>query len=290
MFKTSKELLAYCQEKNCKISAYVLEEEVKHSRLTKEEVRMQVKEMLDVMMDTSKRTLEKGSHLSHGLIDDFAKKTWDYAKEDRIHVTEASLLKSMAMAFSTFECNSGMGKIVAAPTAGSSGILPAALATAKDKLNCGDDLLIDGILTAMGIGQFIGGYATFAGSEGGCQAECGSAASMAAGALVEIFGGSPEESLHGASIALVNILGLVCDPIGGLVQYPCTFRNSSGVMNAMISADLALAGTTSVIPFEEVCQAMNEVGNALPASLRETGLGGLAGTKTGQKICKNIFG
>lgn len=290
MFKKSKELIEYCQENNCKISEYVLQDEVKHSRLSEKEVRDQVRDMLRVMMETSKKNLEAGSNLPHGLIDDFAKKTWDYANEDRVHVTEPALIKAMAMAFSTFECNSGMGKIVAAPTAGSSGILPAALAAAKEKLDCEDEVLVDGILTAIGIGQFIGGYATFAGSEGGCQAECGSAAAMAAGALVEIFGGSPEESLHGASIALVNILGLVCDPIGGLVQFPCTFRNSSGVTNAMISADLALAGTRSVIPFDEVCQAMNEVGNAMPSSLRETGVGGLAGTKTGQKICKNIFG
>lgn len=290
MFKTSRELIDYCQKNQCKISDFVLEDEAKHSRQTKAQVRAQVKDMLDVMMDTARKNLETGSALPHGLIDDFSKKTWDYANEDRVHVTEPSLIRAMAMAFSTFECNSGMGKIVAAPTAGSSGILPAALSAAKEKLNCSDDLLVDGVLTAIGIGQFIGGYATFAGSEGGCQAECGSAAAMAAGALVEIFGGSPEEALHGASIAFVNVLGLVCDPIGGLVQFPCTFRNSSGVMNAMISADLALAGTKSVIPFEEVCQAMNEVGNALPPSLRETGVGGLAGTKTGQRICKNIFG
>lgn len=290
MFKTAKELVEYCKKNDCKISDYVLEEEAKTSKKSKEEIKTELKKMLDIMETTSMKTVEGGSNLPHGLINDFAKKTWDYANEDRVHVTESNIIKSMAMAFSTFECNSGMEKIVASPTAGSSGILPAAIFSAKNKLNCDDDALIAGLLTAIGIGQFIGGYGTFAGSEGGCQAECGAAASMAAGALVEIYGGTPAQSLEAASVAIVNILGLVCDPIGGLVQFPCTFRNSSGVINAMLSADLALAGTTSVIPFDEVCQAMSEVGKAMPASLRETGLGGLAGTKSGQKICKNIFG
>lgn len=136
----------------------------------------------------------------------------------------------------------------------------------------------------------IGKYATFAGAEGGCQAECGSASAMAAAALVEMRGGTPKQVLNAASITIINVLGLVCDPIAGLVQYPCTFRNASGVMNAMIASDIALAGVTSFVPFEEVVQAMGEVGNSLDESLRETGLGGLAGTKTGVRIRKKFLG
>ena len=162
--------------------------------------------------------------------------------------------------------------------------------TAAEDLNASDDDLVRGLLTAIGIGQFIAGYGTFAGSEGGCQAECGAASSMAAAALAELYGGDVEACLNAASIAIVNILGLVCDPLGGLVQYPCTFRNASGVSNARVSADMALAGTFSIIPFDEVCKAMKEVGDALPASLRETGVGGLAGTDTAKNICGKIFG
>ncbi len=290
MFNTAQELIDYCEEHNCKISDYVLEKEVERSRKSAEEILSEIDEIIEVMEQSAVNTLEEGSQIPHHLIDNFGKKTWAYAEDEGTKVTSPEFLKTMAMAFSGFETNSSMGKIVAAPTAGSAGILPAALMHAKQKLNLGSRDLRAGILTAMGIGQFIGGYATFAGAEGGCQAECGSAAAMAAGAIAELFGASPKEVFDASSIALVNILGLVCDPIGGLVQYPCTFRNASGVMNAMISADLALAGTYSIIPFEEVCQAMDEVGKAMPAKLRETGLGGLAGTKTGQAITQRIFG
>ncbi|MDQ0508285.1 L-serine dehydratase [Peptoniphilus ivorii] len=290
MLNTAKELIEICEKNNWKISDYVLEEESHGDPAQKEEILKEACEMLRVMKEATGRTLEKGSGLPHGMIDDFGKKTWEYANSDRKHVTDPDTLRAMARAFATFESNSGMQVVVAAPTAGSCGIVPAALVTAQENLDCSDDDLVAALFTAMGIGEFIAGYATFAGAEGGCQAECGSASSMAAAALVQLYGGTVEECLHAASIAIVNILGLVCDPLGGLVQYPCTFRNASGVSNARISADMALAGTTSVIPFDEVCQAMNEVGNAMPAALRETGIGGLAGTPTAHAICKRIFG
>ena len=194
------------------------------------------------------------------------------------------------MAFSTLETSANMGKIVASPTAGSSGILPAAFISIKRKYNLSMDELLMGMATSIGIGQIIGYYANFAGAEGGCQAETGSASAMAAAGIVQMMGGTPEQSFHAASICLVNILGLVCDPIAGLVEYPCTFRNANGVVNAMISSDMALAGVKSVVPFEEVCVALQEVGERMPPSLRETGVGGLAGTPTGQRIKKEVFG
>ena len=199
-------------------------------------------------------------------------------------------MDAMAMAFSTSEVNSTMGKIIAAPTAGSSGILPALMVSAKQRYQFDEQTIQNGFLTSIAIGQMIGKYATFAGAEGGCQAECGSASAMAAAALVEMLGGTPNQVLNAASITIINVLGLVCDPIAGLVQYPCTFRNASGVMNAMMAADIALAGVTSFVPFEEVVQAMGEVGNSLDESLRETGMGGLAGTKTGVRIRKKFLG
>lgn len=288
MFLTAKELIDYCSKNSCKISDYVLDWENKESKHSKEEIREELKKMFEIMENSSKKNLDSEVSLHGGMITGFAKKTNDYRKKNQ-SITGDFILKAMAMAFSTFETNSNMGEIVASPTAGSSGILPAALISAKEKLDSSTEEIVEAMLTAVGIGQFIGGYATFAGAEGGCQAECGAAASMAAAALVQLYGGTPSQCLEGASIALVNVLGLVCDPIGGLVEYPCTFRNASGVINAMISADLAMAGTYSIVPFEEVCQAMNEVGKAMAENLRETGTGGLADTKTGRKIREEFF-
>lgn len=290
MIKTAKALIDLCREKNWKISDYVLEEESKGDEEKKAAILKELHHMLAIMKESTGRTLESGTDLKHDLIKDFGKKTWEYSKSGKKFVTDEKTLRAMARAFSTFESNAKMEVIVAAPTAGSCGIVPAALVTAAEDLNATDDDLVRGLLTAIGIGQFIAGYGTFAGSEGGCQAECGAASSMAAAALAELYGGDVEACLNAASIAIVNILGLVCDPLGGLVQYPCTFRNASGVSNARVSADMALAGTFSIIPFDEVCKAMKEVGDALPASLRETGVGGLAGTDTAKTLCGKIFG
>lgn len=290
MIKTAKALIDLCWEKNWKISDYVLEEESKGDEEKKAAILDELHHMLAIMKESTGRTLETGTDLKHDLIKDFGKKTWEYSKSGKKFVTDEKTLRAMARAFSTFESNANMEVIVAAPTAGSCGIVPAALVTAAEDLNATDDDLVRGLLTAIGIGQFIAGYGTFAGSEGGCQAECGAASSMAAAALAELYGGDVETCLNAASIAIVNILGLVCDPLGGLVQYPCTFRNASGVSNARVSADMALAGTFSIIPFDEVCKAMKEVGDALPASLRETGVGGLAGTDTAKTLCGKIFG
>ena len=289
MLKTAQALIEICRENNWKISDYVLEEESKGDPEKKEQILSELGEMLAIMKESTSRTLKEGSGLKQNIINNFGKKTWDYAKNGKNFVTDEKTLRAMARAFSTFESNAKMDVIVAAPTAGSCGIVPAALVSAQEDLGVSDEVLVKGLLTSIGIGQFIGGYGTFAGAEGGCQAECGAASSMAAGALVELYGGDVEECLNASSIAIVNILGLVCDPLGGLVQYPCTFRNASGVSNARISADLALAGTFSIVPFDEVCQAMKEVGDAMPAALRETGIGGLAGTHTAQKMCHELF-
>ena len=290
MIKTAKALIELCREKDWKISDYVLEEESRGDEEKKAAILNELHHMLGIMKESTSRTLESGTNLNHDLIKDFGKKTWDYSKSGKKFVTDEKTLRAMARAFSTFESNAKMDVIVAAPTAGSCGIVPAALVTAAEDIDASDDELVEALLTSIGIGQFIAGYGTFAGSEGGCQAECGAASSMAAAALAQLYGGDVETCLNAASIAIVNILGLVCDPLGGLVQYPCTFRNASGVSNARVSADMALAGTYSIIPFDEVCKAMKEVGDAMPASLRETGIGGLAGTDTAKTLCGKIVG
>ena len=240
------------------------------------------------MKGSSSNYLEKESVTNMGMIDGFSKKMNEYYKNGRSFCGEDITL-AMAMAFSTIEVNASMGKIVAAPTAGASGILPAAFMSAKKKFDLDDDTLINGLLTASFIGKIIGRYFTFAGAEGGCQAECGSAAAMAAGALVQMIGGSVEQCFHAASFAFLNVMGLVCDPVAGLVEYPCTFRNSSGVVNAMICADMAMAGIKSVVPFEEVVTSADMVGRCLPASLRETGIGGIAGSCTACNIRNDFF-
>ncbi|KXB68654.1 L-serine ammonia-lyase, iron-sulfur-dependent, subunit alpha [Peptoniphilus sp. DNF00840] len=283
MLNTAKEVIEACKKDNLHIYDLVLSGETSALKMTEEEMKNKIREILEVMKRSSQETLDKSYETEYKMIDGFAKRMNDYQKE-KDPLTGKFLVRAMAMAFSTSETNANMGTIAAAPTAGSSGIMPAALMAAKEKYGLDDEVLINGLLTSIGIGQIIGKYATFAGAEGGCQAECGSASAMAAAALVEMLGGSPDEALHAASITLINVMGLACDPIAGLVEYPCTFRNASGVMNSFISADMALAGIKSIVPFDEVCQAMGEVGHLLHESIRETGLGGLAGTKTGQEI------
>lgn len=283
MLNTANEIVQTCKRDKIHIYDLVLREESKALKMTEEEMKDKLREILEVMKSSSKETLEKSYGTEYKMIDGFAKMMNDYQKE-KDPLTSKFLVRAMAMAFSTSETNANMGTIAAAPTAGSSGIVPAALMSAKEKYGLDDEVLINGLLTSIGIGQIIGKYATFAGAEGGCQAECGSASAMAAAALVEMIGGSSEAALNAASITLINVMGLACDPIAGLVEYPCTFRNASGVMNSFISADMALAGIKSIVPFDEVCQAMGEVGHLLHESIRETGLGGLAGTKTGKKI------
>ncbi|WP_455258066.1 L-serine ammonia-lyase, iron-sulfur-dependent, subunit alpha [Peptoniphilus asaccharolyticus] len=288
MLNTAREIIDVCNERGIKIYDLVLEEEIKTSHTTEKEIRKKLDEVIDVMHASATKNLTQSDVTEYKMIDGFAKRTYEYANSGKSIVGDF-LAKAMAMAFSTSEVNASMGKIVAAPTAGSSGIMPAMLVAATEKYNFDRTTIQNGFLTSIGIGQVITKYATFAGAEGGCQAECGSASAMAAAALVEMLGGTVEQALHAASITIINVLGLVCDPIAGLVQYPCTFRNASGVINAFISADLALAGVESLVPFDEVVIAMGEVGNSMIEALRETGLGGLAGSKTGQKIRRDFL-
>lgn len=288
MFTNVEEVLNACEEKGCELYELVLEEELKTSKLSEEEIRKELEKMLENMYGSARANLEKPSETSMKMIDGFAYKMNEYSKTGDT-ITGDFITEAMAMAFSTLELSSSMGIIVASPTAGSSGILPAALTSMKDKYNYSNEELVNGMLTAVGVGKFIGKYASFAGAEGGCQAETGSASAMAAGALVYLRGGSIEQIFHAASFAFIHVLGLVCDPIAGLVEYPCTFRNASGVVNAFISADMALAGVKSIVPFEQVCQAVDNVGVELPEALRETGLGGLAATDTGRTIRKKFL-
>ena len=205
-------------------------------------------------------------------------------------VSGAFMARAMSRALAVAGCNASMGKIVAAPTAGSCGILPACLISLLEDRGAARDAVVMSMFTAGALGMVIAQRASIAGAQGGCQAECGSAAGMAAAAMVEVMGGTPQQCADACAIAIVNQMGLVCDPVAGLVEIPCIKRNVAGVMTAFSSADMALAGIRPYIPADECVEAMREVGDALPAALKETAIGGLAGTPTGKALREQVFG
>lgn len=200
------------------------------------------------------------------------------------------LTETIATALKVGECNACMGRIVAAPTAGASGVLPAVLLPIQKKYGFSEEEMVQALYVAAGFGQVIAARASIAGAEGGCQAEVGSAAAMAAAALTGLLGGSPEQMSWACGTALQNLMGLVCDPVAGLVEVPCVKRNVIGAVNALTAAEMALAGVPNPIPCDEVIDAMRSVGDVMPASLRETGGGGLAATPTGRKISEMLRG
>ncbi len=229
--------------------------------------------MLTVMRDSVSEGLDPALKSVSGMVGGQAAKLM--ARADRA-CGGPVLGRAAARALAVAECNACMGKIVAAPTAGSCGILPAALLTAQEAHGFSDDALIGALFTAAAIGRVIAKRASISGAEGGCQAECGSAAAMAASALVELHGGTPQMAADACAFALMNSLGLVCDPVGGLVEVPCVYRNVAGVANALTAADLALAGVPSPIAADDMIDAMKSIGDQMPSSLRETGEGGCA--------------
>lgn len=289
MYTNGEELYKQTIDKNVRICDVVIENECILLEKPVAAVREKMKRVLEVMKESAEYALDKEVKSISGLTGGDAVKVNTH-RNNRLTLCGDVINRAMARALSCSEVNASMGRIVAAPTAGSCGILPAAIITSAEVLECDDEKMIDALFTASGIGQIIARNATVAGAEGGCQAECGAAAAMAAAALVEMSGGTPEMAFHAASISIKNVMGLVCDPIVGLVEAPCAMRNSSGVVNAMISADLALSGIKSIIPFDEVVEAMYRVGKSLPESLRETALGGIAATPTAIKLRKKVFG
>ncbi|NMB28095.1 MAG: L-serine ammonia-lyase, iron-sulfur-dependent, subunit alpha [Tissierellia bacterium] len=288
MFNKGTELLNLCKKQNKKIYEIVIEKEMNDANISYEELMDKMTLVLDTMINSSNSALDKEIISISRLTGGNAKKMENYKNQNKT-ISGDLITSAMARALSTSEVNASMGRIVAAPTAGASGILPSALITTKERFNLSDEDMIHGLFTAAGIGEIVAKNATISGAEGGCQAECGVASSMAAAAIIEMVGGDVEASLNAASFALINILGLVCDPVSGLVEFPCALRNASGVANALISADLAMAGIKSLIPFDEVVDAMYKVGKAMPETLRETALGGVAATPTGEKLKKGTL-
>lgn len=290
MFDSIRETIDYAVENNMSFADIMVKEEMELSGKSRDEVRAQMKQNLDVMRDAViKGTTGDGVESVTGYTGHDAAKLRDY-NETHHALSGYEMIDAVKGAIATNEVNAAMGIICATPTAGSSGTIPGALFKLEKTHDLTEEQMIDFLFTSALFGRVVANNASVAGATGGCQAEVGSASAMAAAAAVAIFGGSPEASGHAMALAISNLLGLVCDPLAGLVEIPCVMRNAIGSGNALISADLALAGIESRIPVDEVIEAMDKVGRNLPASLRETGLGGLAGTPTGEAIKRKIFG
>ena len=288
-FTSGAELIEKCNEFNMSIHEICVEREVELTGMPKEEIIQKMHHSLNIMKAAIERAETEDIKSMGGLIGGEGKKLTKYRSLSR-SVCGDLMNKAMVGAMGTMEVNASMGLIVAAPTAGSCGILPGAVVTIGKEYDFTDDEMVEALFTAAAIGAIITRNATVAGAEGGCQAETGSAAAMAAAGVVEMMGGHPEQAIHAASHCLQNVMGLVCDPIAGLVEAPCQGRNAIGVANALISAELVLAGILNIIPFDETVEAMYKVGKGLPMELRETALGGVAATCTGCSITKRVFG
>lgn len=286
---TAKELIDVCSKENLTIWEYTLREEIKETGLDREEIWNKMKKNLKIMKEASEYGLRHKVTSVSGIIGGDAYRLQKYIVRDN-SLCGNFMMKAMARAISCSEVNAAMGRIVATPTAGSCGVLPATVITAGEKLHKSEDELVQALFTAAGVGILIAKNATISGAEGGCQAEVGAASAMAAAATVEMMGGTAQMAFNAAAIVIKNILGLVCDPIAGLVEAPCAKRNASGTVSALTVADMAMAGVKSVIPFDEVVDAMYRVGKQLPCELRETALGGLATTPTGIEIRKKVLG
>ncbi|EGT3615461.1 L-serine ammonia-lyase, iron-sulfur-dependent, subunit alpha [Clostridium perfringens] len=287
--RNGAELLEICRENNFSLAEYAIQHEMESKNCTREDVIKGMEKVLHVMKEAANEGQEKKIYSVSGLIGGDAYKLRKYLNKGNT-LTGDVMVGAMARALSCSEVNASMGRIVACPTAGSCGILPAVILTVGERLELSDEELIQGLLASSAVGMIIAQNATLAGAEGGCQAECGSAAAMGAAATVEMMGGTPEMALDAGAIVLKNILGLVCDPVAGLVEVPCAKRNFAGAVSALTTADLVMAGVHSKIPFDDTVEAMYRVGKSLPAALRETALGGLAITKTGLELKEKVFG
>lgn len=283
-FKNAKELLELCQKQNLPISEIMLQREMTEGEMPEEEARSRMARALSIMKESAHTPIQTPVRSLGGLIGGEAGKLASHQAVGR-GICGDVLEKAITYAVAVLETNASMGLIVAAPTAGSAGVVPGLFLALQECHSFSDEDLIKALFNAGAIGYLAMRNATVAGAVGGCQAEVGIASAMAASAAVELFGGSPKQCLDAATIVLMNTLGLVCDPVGGLVEYPCQNRNAAGVANALIAAEMALAGLTQLIPFDEMLETMYTVGKRLPAELRETAMGGCATAPSACAAC-----
>lgn len=288
MFRNVAELVEMANSQNKKISEIMIEQEVAVTGRSREDVLAVMERNLTVMEEAVERGL-KGVTSHSGLTGGDAVLLQKYIDKGNFLSGEI-ILDAVSKAVATNEVNAAMGTICATPTAGSAGVVPGTLFAVKKKLNPTREQMISFLFTSGAFGFVVANNASISGAAGGCQAEVGSAAGMAAAAIVEMAGGTPEQCAQAMAITLKNMLGLVCDPVAGLVEVPCVKRNAMGAANAMVAADMALAGITSRIPCDEVIDAMFKIGQSMPSALRETAQGGLAATPTGRALEAKIFG
>ncbi|MUK89953.1 L-serine ammonia-lyase, iron-sulfur-dependent, subunit alpha [Ornithinibacillus sp. L9] len=288
MFRTVAELVEMAEKDNIQISEVMIRQEMDVKNRTREEVFADMEKNLEVMEKAIEDSL-KGVQSVTGLTGGDAVKIQSYMKE-KTPLSGHLMLDAVSKAMGTNEVNAAMGTICATPTAGSAGVVPGTLFAVKNQLNPTREQMIRYLFTSGAFGFVVANNAFISGAAGGCQAEVGSAGAMASAAIVEMAGGTPQQSAEAFAITLKNMLGLVCDPVAGLVEVPCVKRNAAGSSLAIVSADLALANVTSRIPCDEVIGAMYRIGKQMPSSLRETGEGGLADTPTGRLLKEKIFG
>ena len=283
-FKNDKELLALCQEKKLPISEVMRQREILLGETTAEIVDQRMDRVLEIMKDAAFSPIKDPVISMGGLIGGEARKLCEFHDLGK-SLCGNVLGKGITYAMATLETNASMGLIVASPTAGSAGIVPGMMLALQEVYGFSDKKIRQALFNAGAIGYLAMRNATVAGAVGGCQAEVGIASAMAASAAVELLGGTPLQCTYAASTVLMNMLGLVCDPVGGLVEYPCQNRNAAGVSNALIAAEMSLAGIPQFIPLDEMIDAMYTVGKKLPAELRETALGGCAATPSACEKC-----
>lgn len=281
-YTSIKELINESEKSGLRISDLVKKDQAKELNLSIDDIYKRMKEAYDVMNKSIETGFKEKCELK--IEQEDGAKIYKKYVDDGKSIFGNKLGQAVAMALSVAEVNASMGKIVASPTAGSCGIIPAAIVSIKNIYGINEEKVIDSLFTSAAIGMIISNTMNLAGASGGCQAECGVAQSMAAAAIVDMLGGNNEQIANAIAISLKNIEGLVCDPVAGLVECPCIKRNASGVMNAILAADMALAGIVSVIPVDEVIKAVKQIGDIMDDRLKETAMGGLASTETGKNM------
>jgi L-serine dehydratase len=289
-YQSIAELVEAAEKEHKKISEIVLPDQAQNMGKTEQEVYDQMNHDIDVMLEAVEYGKRKDQKSTSGLTGGEGFRMESYSQKTKGGLSGDTVSHAMMRALAVAGCNASMGRIVASPTAGSCGIMPGCLLTLMQEKGYDRKDVVMSMFTAAAFGIVIATNASIAGAQGGCQAECGSASGMTAAAMVELAGGTPQQCADACAIAIANQLGLVCDPVAGLVEIPCIKRNASGVVIAFSSADMALAGIKAYVPIDECIAAMNSVGNSMPTTLRETAKGGLAVTPTGLALKEKVFG
>ncbi|MDQ6421735.1 L-serine ammonia-lyase, iron-sulfur-dependent, subunit alpha [Paenibacillus sp. LHD-117] len=289
-FSTLDQLKVLCQAESVTIGRLMVIEQAHETGSSETQIMEQMTAYYGIMKEAVRKGLEEDTTSRSGLTGGDAKRVMTFFGDTGMPALGESACKAMAYALAVSEVNASMGRVIATPTAGSCGIIPGVFVSTQERFGWTDDHMVYGLFAAGAIGYVIANNSFVSGAEGGCQAEVGSAIGMAAGALTELRGGTPEQAVHAVGLALKNSLGLICDPVGGLVEIPCIVRNGFGSVTALAASDMALAGVRSVIPSDEVIDVMLEVGSSMPEKHRETAKGGLAQTPTGRKIMYQLYG